>query len=283
MDKELKTVKVPPQFSDIFLKAEQFVEEYFKDRSEDPTKGTIAISNDRYILVRAASMSVEFFNIIVELYKDKGVEEANRTAKSLLFDVAHAIGKSDARNIQRKMGVTNPIEKLSAGPIHFAYTGWAYVDIFPESNPTPDENYYLIYDHPYSFESDAWIKKGEHTHFPVCIMNAGYSSGWCEESFGVTLVASEIMCKVMGDAHDRFIMAHPSKIKQFINDYMQREMPQVKVESYEIPGFFNRKIQEEELRRKNEELQKINEFMVNRELKMTELKEELEKMRKNGE
>ena len=30
-------------------------------------------------------------------------------------------------------------------------------------------------------------------------MNAGYSSGWCEESFGVTLVASEILCQAKGD------------------------------------------------------------------------------------
>ena len=30
-------------------------------------------------------------------------------------------------------------------------------------------------------------------------MNAGYSSGWCEESFGVTAVASEIMCRARGD------------------------------------------------------------------------------------
>ncbi len=28
------------------------------------------------------------------------------------------------------MNVTDPIERLSAGPIQFAYSGWAFVKIF---------------------------------------------------------------------------------------------------------------------------------------------------------
>jgi len=53
----------------------------------------------------------------------------------------------------------NPTEGLSAGPIHFSHTGWAFVDISAESKPTADENYYLIYDHPFSFEADALEKR----------------------------------------------------------------------------------------------------------------------------
>jgi hypothetical protein len=75
------------------------------------------------------------------------------------------------------MNVKDSIEKLSAGPIHFAYAGWAFLKIFDESNPSPDETYYLIYDHPYSFEADTWITQGANTDFPVCTMNAGYSFG----------------------------------------------------------------------------------------------------------
>ena len=51
-------------------------------------------------------------------------------------------------------------------------------------DPARNEDYYLIYDHPFSFESDAWRKQKQKSDFPVCAMNAGYSSGWCEESFG---------------------------------------------------------------------------------------------------
>ncbi len=189
----LDTVKVPKQFEQIFQKAEEYVSKYFKERKDTPSKGTIEIFGERYILVRAASMSIDFFETVKSLYKDQGEEEALNVARQLFFDIAHAIGKQqDAKSFHNKMKLKNPVEKLSAGPIHFSHSGWAFVDIFPESRPTADENYYLIYDHPFSFESDAWEKAGKKSDFPVCVMNAGYSSGWCEESFGVSLVASEI-------------------------------------------------------------------------------------------
>jgi signal transduction histidine kinase len=145
------------------------------------------------------------------------------------------------------MGVQDPIEKLSAGPIHFSHTGWAFVDIFAESKPTPDENYYLIYDHPFSFEADAWEKSGKNSTFCVCAMNAGYSSGWCEESFGIPLVASEIMCKARGDSTCRFIMAQPARIKQYLQEYL-REHPEISDNAalYRIGGFFKERKQAEQ-------------------------------------
>jgi hypothetical protein len=50
-------------------------------------------------------------------------------------------------------------------------------------------------------------------------MNAGYSSGWCEESFGVPLVAQEILCRAKGVNYCRFIMAHPDMISKFVEEY----------------------------------------------------------------
>jgi len=244
----LKTVKIPKQFEPIFEKAQEFVSRYFEGKKEDPTKGTIEIFGERYILVRAASLSVDFFETVMKLYEKEGKEEALNITRQLLFDIAHAIGKQDARNFHNKMNLNDPIEKLSAGPIHFSHSGWAFVDIFPESNPSPDENYYLIYDHPYSFESSAWLQAGKKSDFPVCIMNAGYSSGWCDESFGITLVALEIMCKAKGDDACRFIMAPPSRIQGHIANHIKEGSKLAeKITKYEIPGFFKRKELEAEL------------------------------------
>ncbi len=233
---------------------------YFATKTENPEQGTISISGERYILLRAASMSIEFFDLVTSLYQDKGPDEARSVASNLLFDVAHAIGKADARTFHERMGVEEPIEKLSAGPIHFSFAGWAFVKIFPESNPTPDENYFLIYDHPFSFESDAWLRKGRKSDFPVCIMNAGYSSGWCEESFGVPLVAAEIECLARGDAHCRFVMAPPARIEQQIAAHSGAEgAPARGVKSrgatVSVPEFFQRKRMEEELRKSHETLE----------------------------
>ncbi len=245
----LNTVRVPEQFEPLFRKAQEYVSAYFSRKKEDPATGTIEIFGERYILVRAASMSVDFFDTIRNIYSAEGEQEAVNLARSILFDIAHTIGKTDARNFHRKMDLKDPIEKLSAGPIHFSHTGWAYVDIAAESSPSPDEDYRLVYDHPFSFESDAWMQAGRQTEFPVCIMNAGYSSGWCEESFGVPLVSAEIMCKARGDEACRFVMAHPSKIELYIQDYL-KTVPEIagKVGAYQIPGFFERKWMEEKLR-----------------------------------
>jgi len=266
----LNTVQVPKQFEPIFQKAQEYASKYFKEKKEDPSKGTIEIFGERYILVRAASMSIDFFETVENLYKDRGEKKALNIARSFLFDIAHAIGKQDAKNFHKKLKLKDPIEKLSAGPVHFSHSGWAFVNIFPESRPTPDENFYLIYEHLFSFESDAWEKKGKKPDFPVCVMNAGYSSGWCEESFGVPLVASEITCKAKGDEACRFIMAHPSKIKGYIKEYLKEE-PKLakKVTKYEMPGFFKRKQIEDERKRteqKQDELIKKVEH-INKELK----------------
>ncbi len=259
----LSTVRVPAPFREPFLKAQEYVARYFADRVEDPTRSTISISGERYILVRAASMSVEFFDMVTSLYKDQGPKEARAVTNNLLFDLAHAIGKADAKSFHARMGVTDPISRLSAGPIHFAFSGWAFVEIHPESSPTPDEGYYLIYDHPFSFESDAWLKSGRRSERPVCIMNCGYSSGWCEESFGLPLVAAEVRCVACGDAHCRFIMAPPSRIEEHIARFHERARggaggtggggaPRgTRRAGAIVPEFFQRKRLEEALREAN--------------------------------
>lgn len=254
----LTTVKVPAPFEAPFLRAQQYVARYFADRVEQPDAATISIAGERYVLLRAASLSVEFIELVMSLYQDKGPVEARGVANNLLFDLAHAIGKADARSFQRKMGVSDPIDNLSAGPIHFAFAGWAFVDISPESRPSPDENYFLLYDHPYSFESHSWLAKNKKSDVPVCIMNAGYSSGWCEESFGLPLVAVEIECLAAGGEHCRFIMAPPSRIEEHLARYKHRHATSaaaVRGRTGEIPEFFQRKRLEEELRAANERLE----------------------------
>ena len=50
-------------------------------------------------------------------------------------------------------------------------------------------------------------------------MNAGYSSGWCQVSFGVDLKAEELTCRAKGDDQCVFVMAHPkhfdAKVAEF--------------------------------------------------------------------
>lgn len=239
------TVNVPENFKPIFNSAEDVVKKYFTKLKASPSKGQIEINDERYVLLRASSLSFGFLNKIKDLYADKGEREAYLIGRNFLFDIAHVIGLEDAVNFHKKMNLKDPVSKLSAGPVHFAYTGWAFVDILPESNPSPDDNFYLKYRHPYSFEADSWLRAGAKSEFPVCVMNAGYSSGWCEESFGIPLTAIEIECKARGDENCTFIMAPPHKIQ----DYLPKSNNlSVENEMYEIPLFFQRKKAEEQIK-----------------------------------
>lgn len=244
------SVTVPPAMQPLFDIAQQTVREYFKDLRMDPSKGTIEINDQRYVLVRASAFSKGFLETIQRLYADKGESEAFAIGRNFLFDYAHVIGLHDARDFHARMHVTDPIAKLSAGPIHFAYSGWAFVDISPDSNPSPDENFCLIYDHPYSFEADSWERAGVLSKEPVCIMNAGYSSGWCEESFGIELTAVEVSCRAKGDARCTFIMSPSHKIHEHLERFnASHKKRYASAGNYNIPTFFERKKVEEEMER----------------------------------
>ena len=242
-----RIVKVPDEFAEVFEQAEQTVASYFAKKREVPSRGHIEIADNRYVLVRAPALSVEFYDMMIDLYQGEE-ERALAVGKNLLFHLAHSIGASDARAFHAQLGLEEPVAKLSAGPAHFAHTGWASVHILPESNPVPNEDYFLVYDHPYSFESDSWYRAGRVAPNPMCFMNAGYSSGWCEESFGVPLVAAEILCVAQGDPRCRFVMGHPYRIEQLITDYLDTH-PDVaeQVKEYSIPGEFQHRQLEERL------------------------------------
>lgn len=239
-----KTVKTPNAIAPIFDKASEIVKNYFQTFNADPSLSKIEVNGQRYVLMRAESLANDFFKNILNLYSDRPKQEAVKIGRNLLFDFAHLIGIEDAKNFHQKMKLKDPISKLSAGPVHFAYTGWAFVDILPESKPSPDDNFYLKYNHPYSFEADSWNKSKEKTDFPVCSMNAGYSSGWCEQSFGIELTSVEISCRAKGDKHCTFVMAPPHKIGEYLTKQEQKLKSKKK---YDVPLFFERKKTEEKI------------------------------------
>ncbi len=250
----LKTVRVPDKFAALFEHAQAYVTRYFAAQQSTPERGTLEISDQRYVLVRAASMSVEFYDMVRNFYAQE--EEAQAVAHALLFDIAHAMGLGDAKAFAERMQVTDPVARLSAGPVHFAHAGWAFVDISGESNPVANDDYYLLYDHPYSFESDSWISAKRPSDCPVCVMSAGYSSGWCESSFGLRLVAVEILCRAKGDDACRFIMAPPNRIAGHISRYIESHAELApRIKNYEVPDFFSKRT-DRQLIRENLELER---------------------------
>jgi PAS domain S-box-containing protein len=251
------TVTVPAAFKPIFDKAQASVADYFRKIEADPAKGTIDISGERYLLIRASTFAINFLDTIHNVYADREPEEAEAIGHSLLFDIAHTIGINDARALHKQMGLVEPIEKLSAGPVHFAYTGLAFVNIHAESNPVPNDNFVITYDHPYSFEAHSWLAADRKSNHPVCIMNAGYSSGWCEESFGIPLTAVEITCRAKGDDTCTFIMAPPHRIVERIQEFYKIDLEGPRCPIITIPSYFKRKEVEERIRTSEEKHRRL--------------------------
>ena len=54
-ENQVQTANVPPEMEPLFSKAEEYVGKFFDDIHWDPTKGTITIGGNRYILINAES------------------------------------------------------------------------------------------------------------------------------------------------------------------------------------------------------------------------------------
>ncbi|MDG1332365.1 MAG: histidine kinase dimerization/phosphoacceptor domain -containing protein [Crocinitomicaceae bacterium] len=238
-----RTVIVPEHFSPLFAETEPIMREYFSDFKSNPESGEITAHGERYLLFRSDSLSYEFLDFIKQRYSDRPEEEAISIGNNFLFDNAKVTGKRDALAFHKKMKLEDPLAKLSAGPIHFAFTGWANVEILDDSVPSPDSNYFLHFKHHNSWEAQSWIKAGRTSETTVCTMNCGYSAGWCEESFDLSLTTVEVKCEARGDDACEFIMAPTDKIEELIS----REVEISNADSIDIPVFFKRQCIEAEL------------------------------------
>ena len=211
----LVAMKAPEAFAGPFIKAQDYVSQFFGKESRDPTKGEIRIGGQRYVLLSAISLPA----IRKEVSKTLGEDTANM----IIYNIGKACGMHDAKVYIKAMNVTDPMDKLSAGPIQFSYRGFAFVNLFPECRPSADENCFFIYDHPNSFELEP-LDGAEKPTKPVCNFNAGYSAGFVTTSFGIPVEAREIMCKAMGGKACRFVMAHRDRIM----DHLTKE----KIQAY---------------------------------------------------
>jgi len=214
-NKHPKIVKCPEPFAPLFADAEGIMESFFGELDRKPEEGKIEINGVRYLLVRSDSLSIEMQEELRKTFGEAG-------ARQIRYKLAKGCGIRDATMFAERLKVEDPVMKLALGPVHFAHVGWANVDIFPESAPQPNEDYFLVYDHPYSFEAQSYIENKIETDVPVCHMNAGYSAGWCQVSFGVELKAEEITCRARGDDKCIFVMAHPDHLDRKIMEFKEK-------------------------------------------------------------
>lgn len=203
-------VECPEPFEGLFEAAEKVIEPIFEQMKFDKKNGAISIAGERYVMYRGDSMAVALRK---QLEKVLGA-----STPTIIYQFGKACGSADAQYMFEKTGLEDPAMRLALGPIAFALGGYAKVKILPLSNPAPDDSFLLVYDHPNSYEAEAYLNKGIKTEKPVDHMNAGYSAGWCSEAFGLKLEAKEIRCRAKGDDMCLFVMAPGSMIRQRIKE-----------------------------------------------------------------
>jgi len=199
------TARVPAAFVPLFDQAEVYVREHFARLRMEPEKGTIHVGDERYVLMRATSLTSGFLEVMRDVI---GEDEALK----FWYRLARVIGRDDARAFCDDRNLTDGPARLSTGPIHFAFAGWARVEIDDRSRPASDDTYYLEYTHPNTFESASFASSKRSSDKPVCVFSAGYSAGWCSEAFGLDVHARELSCVAKGDSECRFVMAPWEKL-----------------------------------------------------------------------
>jgi len=203
----LKAVRVPPAFEAPFAQAEAYVEKLFSDFVRRPDQGTVHIGGERYVIMRCESLYLSWFDALSEAFGDEA-------ARGFIYNTAREIGRSDSRSFCERLKLDDGVARLSAGPVHFAYAGWASVDILEDSAPTMDDAYFLHYYHPNTFESEVIRAKAQHPTACACLFSAGYSAGWCSEAFNVEVHGRELQCIARGDEHCEFIMAPSGRLDE---------------------------------------------------------------------
>lgn len=201
----MRAAEVPPELSSVFEKARESVKEYFDSLKSMPARGRVEVSRDRFILARTDSLSLVLRNVLTEIYGEHGSDQ-------LLYAFGKAVGRTEARKFFDKFGLKDPLEKFGFGPTYFSFSGWAFVNLLYPTNPVADETFLLVFANQQSFEAEGFLSEGEKTQKAICHINAGYLTGWCEESFGIPLETRELFCSARGDALDLFLMAHRKKI-----------------------------------------------------------------------
>lgn len=203
-----KYVKCPDHFSDLFEKAEALVEPFFADIKFDRDNGSILLGDERYVLYRGRSMAIALRKQLETVL--------GASSPTIIYQIGKACGQADAVFMAEKLGLSSPEMKLAVGPVTFMLEGFARVEVMPESNPVPNDEFLLVVSHPNSYEAESFMHDKIKATSPVDHMNAGYSAGWCSEAFGLHLDSKEISCRACGDDMCLFVMAPTTRLRERI-------------------------------------------------------------------
>lgn len=205
-----KSVTVPETIEEAFAAAQGYVERRFANFVRRPEEGVIRVDGERFVLVRCESLYLGLFDGLASRMGDDGAFE-------FIYAMAHSIGRSDCEELTARRGAQSDLERIACGPPFFAFNGWAAVELLPDTTITPDDECFLHYRHPNTFESEVLAKRADiEVKAPACLFSAGYSAGWVSYALRKSMHARELQCVACGAENCEFVMAPEDQLERHV-------------------------------------------------------------------
>ena len=112
----LTSVRVPEPFVGLFEIAEKYVGGLFEKVARDPSKGSIHVGGQRYVLVRGESLFIALFDQL-------SIAFGEQEAQEFIYNLARIIGKSDSDKFAEEMGLIGVLTLLVLFAV-FLHSGW---------------------------------------------------------------------------------------------------------------------------------------------------------------
>lgn len=186
--------------NEIAAKALQIASGIPETISWDPQRGRFYTLSTPHLLLPVRAL-IEASQRLSDIFGEQG-------ADLYLYLLAKKMATIHASQCREEYNIADPLLNTLLGPFVFSFSGIGTVHIIA-IDPQLEEGWFTLW---YCPDSPYVEAVGNTTKKTACHFLAGYSAGWISTSLGINLDAVELMCRVKGDPHCRFLVARPDKL-----------------------------------------------------------------------
>lgn len=123
----------------------------------------------------------------------------------VLYELGALIGSTHATRYfdDRGIGADHRLDRVVAGPAHFAWSGYGDADLLL-LDAHWDDRIAILWESTSSISAEESSRAGRRVR--GCHMQAGYGAGWCSAATGLDLRAVELACRTEGAHRCRFLL-----------------------------------------------------------------------------
>ncbi|KAL6069552.1 hypothetical protein QOT17_007398 [Balamuthia mandrillaris] len=241
-------------------RAKQFESLFEAKHHFNPSEGVVRIGNERYLLVRAHSLTVDLFTYLKGMFPVEQDAIADARAAHIIHGVGKAMGRADFTNYATALEFEKaPAAQLIIGlGAVLANQGWGRMEMDMahacfEYEGKNKNAFYLKFTLRNSVEAALWSSKIEQNKVvqafrakkgklptkhkpgepvpitslssPACVMCSGYTTGYIRQCLAGEHKAKvgvvEVSCKALGHKMCEFIAAPVSCIHTVVGDYLR--------------------------------------------------------------